>query len=33
MAKAIITRFELMTAAAYAALGTKSPTTLYIIVG
>lgn len=33
MAKAIITRFELMTAAEYAALSVKSPTTLYIIVG
>ena len=33
MSRAIITRFEVMTAAAYAALATKSPTTLYIIVG
>ena len=33
MAKAIITRFTIMTAAEYAALTVKSNTTLYIIIG
>ena len=33
MADAIITHFVIMTAAAYAALSTKSKTTLYIIIG